>query len=668
MTKKKNSSQTKPKQSKNSSSGKQAAVKTVRKPILKIPTGRTIQYGVPLLFFICYFFFLLLYINPAVIYSSNGIDLHNYVATMHSQVSNHEYNGPPFHHPYILELTPDYFREVITTPGGLTKLAVTLSIYACHYPIAGSLVLTGLALFFFLIFSLYIQGNCPKRPFILRFVPPLFLLVICAWYELGYLAFLLPVIGALAFVIYFQRNRPGYAITRGLLLSLLFWCAWYLLQWGSFLVLLFTIIYEFSRKERNVASVIIASIVNGTLLFILDTMFLPIGMSIHWSDFTVLSDLPITVIVFFPFAAIVLAVWSRFRYELKEKAVFIGAILRTISFLGLIILTVFYLCKEPVNLYTRTIARTMDHVLNKQWDAILHENTSEIFKGFPRETGQLQAFMVHAIDRALNSTGHLGDNLFNFPQAKFTNDPLLMLQSTLSSGFVNWVVVQDLAMDLGMVNTAEKIAGELMENMGPFPDILYRRALVQIAKGNRDAAKVYLQKLAGMPFYRNEARRLLSIIDNEGAIDSEPRIAKMRSPMDTTDYFLFTITYENVLKNLLKSNPGNKAAFDYLMTYYLQTGMLDGVAELVPMARNFGYTTSLPRVWEEAYCVYLASNSQQTTTDPFSGIRPETINRFNEFARACIQLSNDPSTDAKLAPSFGDTYFYFSVFGHSSGK
>src|SRR5208337_2601396 len=156
--------------------------------------------------------------------------------------------------------------------------------------------------------------------------------------------------------------------------------------------------------------------------------------------------------------------------------------------------------------------------------------------------------------------------------------PVLMLQNTLTGGYVNWVVVLELAMDLGMVNTAEKITGEIMENMGPYPGIIYRRALIQIAKGNGDAAAVYLNKLACMPFYRAEAKHLLGMLDNNGALLSEPRIAAMRAYMDTTDYFLFTVSYETTYKNLLKSNPGNKTAYDYLMTYYLLTGRTDGVA------------------------------------------------------------------------------------------
>jgi hypothetical protein len=324
-----------------------------------------------------------------------------------------------------------------------------------------------------------------------------------------------------------------------------------------------------------------------------------------------------------------------------------------------------WLCKEPTNRDTRTIARTLHNVLNRNWEAILHENTEELFKGFPQNAGQLQALMVHAVDRSLCQTNQLGYKLFTFPQAGLSNDPLLMLQSTLCGGFVNWIVIQDLAMDLGMINTAEKIAGEIMENMGPYPDIMYRRSLVQIAKGNMDAAAVYLNKLSCMPFYRAEARQLLKSLDNYGALISEPRIATMRANMDTTDYILFTNSYEDVLLNLIKSNPGNKAAFDYLMTYYLLTGRLDGIAGMATRAATFGYTV-LPRYWEEALCVYMAQNEQDSSIS-LSMLHPETVERFNEFARTMLQ-NNSPAASEMLAPEFGDSYFYFSVFRHSAGS
>jgi hypothetical protein len=629
------------------------------------------RWCVPLLFFGCYFFFLFFYINPAVVYSSNGINIHNYVATMHAQEASPQhtalYADPSFRRLFILELTPEYLRKTAVAPGGWTRLAVTLCICACHYPIAGALIITGLALFFFWIFSLYLQGAGGIRPFILRFLPPFFLLTICAWYELSDGTFLLPIAGALACAVLYQRLRPASAVSRALWLSLLFWLAWYLMQWGCLLVLLFTVIHELFSRERRIAAVVIASAANGALFYAVDARFVPLDMMTHWGDFTALSGLPLVVIGFFPLAAIILAAWGRLRRAPEGTAAAVGAIVRTLLLVCGIAAAAVWLCREPVNRDTRTIARTMHHVMNGQWEAVLHEKTAALFKDFPQRTGPLQEFMVHTVNHALCRTGRLGDRLFAFPQAVFSDDPLLMLERTHTNGYVNWVVVLDLAMDLGMVNTAEKIAGEIMENVGPYPDIIYRRVLVQIAKGNTEAAAVYLNKLACMPFYRAEAKRLLGMLDNNSALLSEPRIAAMHANMDTTDYFLFTVSYETTFKNLLNSNPGNKAAYDYLMTYYMLTGRPDGVADLAPKALSLGYTV-LPRCWEEARCAYQAANSPQGSSEAFfPELRQETVERFNDFVRAYSPLADDPAAAAKLAPAFGDSYFYFSIFRHSYG-
>jgi hypothetical protein len=630
------------------------------------------RFSIPLLFFSCYFIFLVRSIDPAVIFSSSGMNIHSYVAAMHAQDASPQdtsssYADPWFRHLFILELTPEYLREIAGAPGGWAKLAVTLHIYACRYPIAGALAVTGLALFFYWIFALYIQGTGARRPFVLRFVPAFFILTICAWYELRYCSFLLPVAGALAFAVFYRRLRPAAVLTTVLWLSVLFWFAWYLMQWGSLLVLLFIVINELFSKERRIASVATTAAVNGALLFIIDAWFIPLDMTIRWSDFTALSGLPLAVIAFFPLAAIILAELSRFRRAPEAKTATIPIIRMSLFVCGTVAAAV-WLCREPVNRDTRTIARTVYHVMNGQWEAVLNEKTASLFADFPQRGGALQIFMVHAVDHALCRTGLLGDRLLDFPQAMFSYDPLLMLQSTQISGYVNLVVALDLAMDLGLVNAAEKIAGEIMEKMGPYPDIIYRRALVQIAKDNRDAAAVYLGKLACMPFYRPEAKRLLGMLDNSHALLSEPRIAAMCAKMDTVDYFLFNNAGNDViLKRLLQSNPGNKTAYDYLMTYDLLDHRLDEVAALLPAAPSFGYTV-LPRPWEEALCLYQSVNSLQASSEiSFTGLRQETIERFYRFSQAWLPIKDDPKAAAKLAPAFGDSYFYFSIFRYCRG-
>jgi hypothetical protein len=122
-----------------------------------------------------------------------------------------------------------------------------------------------------------------------------------------------------------------------------------------------------------------------------------------------------------------------------------------------------------------------------------------------------------------------------------------------------------------------------------------------------------------------------------------------------------------VLRYLLQSNPGNKAAYDYLMTNRLLTGQLEDVAVLAPAAATFGYTV-LPRYWEEALCLYQSVHSLQASSEiSFSGLRKETVERFYWFTNAWIQMENDPGSAAKLAPEYGDSYFYFSIFKHSAG-
>jgi hypothetical protein len=372
---------------------------------------RVMRFSVPLLFFGCFFAFLLFYIDPAVIYSSNGINVHNYVVAMHAQEAFPQrttfFADPSFRRLFILELTPEYLRDIAGAPGGWTRLAVTLCIYACHYPFAGALVVTALAFFFYWLFPLYIQGLCKIRPVIPGFVPALFILTMCAWYELGYCVFLLPVGGALAFAVLYQRFRPDGVVTRALLLSLFFWSAWYLLWWGCLLVLLFVIVHECFNRERRIAPAVIASAVNSALLFALDAWVIPLAITVRWSDFLAPRGLPLAMIGFFPLAAAVFAVRDRLRHRPEGKVTAIGAIMRLSVVCGGVALVV-WLYGDPVNRDTRTIARTVYHIMNEKWEAVLNEKTGPLFADFPQKTGGLKAFMVHAFDHALYRTGRIG--------------------------------------------------------------------------------------------------------------------------------------------------------------------------------------------------------------------------------------------------------------------
>jgi hypothetical protein len=625
------------------------------------------RFVIPLLFFISFFLFLLLYIDPPVIFSNNGINTHSYVAIMQAN-DTVSYKDPWFRNPFILETTTHYLQEIVTTPGGWTKFVVTLCIYSCHNTFFGTLFITGIGFLFFTIFALYIKGTGARRLYYVHYVPLIFLLTLCCWYELRYLAFMLPVAGALVLTLFYRHFEPISPLKQTVWLSIHFWLAWYLMQWGCLLLLIFIFIHAFSSKQRRLAFVIFAATVNCVLFFLIEKWLLPLDKTIRWASFIDFSGLPLYFVGFFPITAIIVSLINRIPSIQAGHPKIKGGIIQAVLFACVIIFTVMWLYRDPVNRNTRTIARTAHHIMNGKWDVILNENTESLFSEFPQKAGAVQLFMVHATNQALCHTGQAGERMFTFPQASFNYDPLLMLESTLSNGVVNWIPVLELTMDLGMVNSAEKIAGELMETMGPYPEILYRRALIQIAKDNNKAAVVYLKKLSFMPLYRKKAKRLLNNLHNKDSLFSESRFAKMYTNRDSVDYFLFNnVSHDAILRNLLQSNSGNKMAYDYLISYYLLTGQLEDVSILLQFAHSFGYTT-LPRYWEEALCLKQAIQAQKSSTDvSFSGVRPEIVNRFFTFTQTWLQMENDPDAAAKLASSFGDSYFYFSIFRYSHG-
>ena len=101
------------------------------------------NYGLPAGFFIFFFIYLLVYIDPRIVYTCNGFDLYPYVHfTCTGEISkanivDHHLYGD---HRYILELTPSYLKGIVSVPGGLTEPfgdPCHLCLSLLHYRVAG---------------------------------------------------------------------------------------------------------------------------------------------------------------------------------------------------------------------------------------------------------------------------------------------------------------------------------------------------------------------------------------------------------------------------------------------------------------------------------------------------------------------------------------------------
>jgi hypothetical protein len=625
--------------------------------------------GIAAVFFIFFFLFLLLYINPRIIHTCNGASIAAWVRFSHAQANaaGITQKAGSYHFPkLILETTPAYFKQAVFPPGGVTRFVITILMEACAYPVAGALLITICAWLLFAIPPLF-SRQCGGSPLLIsRYLLPLWLLAACAGYELNVLFWMIPLLGAFTAASLYQRLKQRGVVVNAAAMTVLFWVVWYLCGPACILFLILALLHNLFSAPRSLAINMPTAALSAAIIYIVEYLFVPPEYAM---DFGFLLSPPMApvfaivgisaIIVFFHPATVRFLLRGHANKLLSRK---IPEWARATLVLLLAALTIALIAAAPLNRDTRTVARTLHFLLEKQWNRILSEDFTALYRNFPRENSGLQTFAAHAVCRAQYERGQLGSALFSRPLSQFSAEPLMLLDATLVSGFANWIAALDLYAELGLVNLAEKVTGETMECMGPYDFLVYRRVQLQAAKGNCTAAAVYCRKLAGMPLFRRKALSFLEKLNDSAALAADSHVAHLRQCMDTVDYFLYQSREETMLRSILKSNPKNRMAYEYLIAFYLLTGEPGKASSEISRAADLGYDT-LPCHWQEALCLAMSQDSSWAAQAPELPVRPETMERFDRFMQRYSLLENDPAAaPRKLEDEFGDSYFFFYTF------
>jgi hypothetical protein len=609
-----------------------------------------------LIFFSVYFLFILIYVQPGVICTFNGV---------------HKFS-------YILEFTKEYAAGILTVPGGLTKLAITLLIEACRLPWLGALLITGIA---WLLFYLPVMiGKKAGGSFLsilsfVWYVPPLLLLLVVSRYELHYFPAIVAAVGSLLFYALFQRLAFRSSIIRAVFFAVLTLFSFYAFSLAGLLFAPAGVFLEYRASKKTFLSIVIAGLVVVGLIILCKFFIFPFDQIFNYSTMLDFNK-PVLYLYLCPFIfALLSGVSLPGKTEKKTKAkkaarLNVGAISAAAGFLataalltGVMVFTV----QNRATTNIRSLGQVLYFARHEQWDKILDMRKSGLFRGFPAKSTNTQLMVTHALYRALYHTGQLSSNMLTFPQSS-DPEPLLLFNTSWLVYFPAWAHGIDIAQDLGSTALAEKLLGEAMENMGPHPFLIYRRARVQIARENRELAAAYLQKLRHMPEYGISAGRLLDEIakDSSGAADTG--VARLRCLMDREDFILNNVNEEKLFISLLRSNRANKMAFEYLMAYYLLSRRPDKVAKLIYRLDDFGYA-EMPRLYQEALVVFQREHpdSSATLRLPKAVVAKETFERGDRFIKALEAYGNNPGAEKGLLAEFGNTYFYLYTFGYIPG-
>ncbi len=263
-------------------------------------------------------------------------------------------------------------------------------------------------------------------------------------------------------------------------------------------------------------------------------------------------------------------------------------------------------------------------------------------------------FAIHSIDRALYHAGRLGYDILRYPQ-----HPGILLLSIKGDASISWKRF-DTYIDLGLINRAEHDLIESLTEFGERPILLERMALVNMVKGRIAAARTFLVALSKTLFHSEWAKSYLERLEEDPNLSGDERVQELRGLMLKRDYHFTFLDEDKVLEDLLENNRRNRMAFEYLMVRYLLTGGLEGFGENLKRLGDFNYPR-MPRLYEEAI-LYMAERGQRFELGGLE-VSEESHRRFSEFQSIYNRYGRNKAMALnELWENYGDSYFFYRLY------
>jgi hypothetical protein len=259
---------------------------------------------------------------------------------------------------------------------------------------------------------------------------------------------------------------------------------------------------------------------------------------------------------------------------------------------------------------------------------------------------------------ALFHTNTLLDNMFTYPQNEGTFGLLMNRTWCLA-----WPEeVSNLCWRLGLINGSLHWAHEALEYKGATSEVLQRLGMVYMVKGQSEIANHFFLALQDIPFHNKTALELIRLNNNRSGLVQTGVYQYFQSCMPVDDMISLGRPTSADLELLLKQNPKNKLAFEYLMAYYLLDGNFKGILNHVSGFNLFSYL-KLPRYIQEAIIFAASMNPDADQNQLDKLIDPQINARYNEFRQILSRyMGNKEIAKQSLQAQFGDTFWYYLMF------
>jgi hypothetical protein len=260
---------------------------------------------------------------------------------------------------------------------------------------------------------------------------------------------------------------------------------------------------------------------------------------------------------------------------------------------------------------------------------------------------------------ALCETGMLNDRLFYFRQS-----------SDGQTLFLKWEIIGEILRlggyfyyTTGMINEVQRWAYEYMVMKGPTPEGLKILIKTELINGNYKVASKYISLLKKSLFYRRIAIKYERMLFNENAVNSDAELGTKRRDRIKKDFFTITDNPVINIERALVNDSLNRNAFEYKMSWLMLKKDYQGIVQELPKLFRLKYE-KIPVHVEEAVFAYMMTGTQITL--PYIGnlaFSRDTESRFRNFLATFQRYNNDPGrAEPALKKQYGNTFWYYAIY------
>lgn len=317
------------------------------------------------------------------------------------------------------------------------------------------------------------------------------------------------------------------------------------------------------------------------------------------------------------------------------------------------------------NLDQEAFYRYEYYTVNEKWD--------ELIKACPPQIRNQND--ANYLNLALAYKGELSEKLFSFPQ--FGPKSLVYISEDKTPN----IRLAHVLFAMGNMSAAQNVAfNACLPKNGYNPTMLKMILQIELMRGAYPVALKYIELMEKTWHYSEWATHQRKFLYNDQAINKDALLGMGRKSFPNVEAFVLFNSPMDDLYKILDTNPANKMAMQYGISYLLLAKDINHVKEFIDRYYGTSGLTSLPTPAQEALLFY--ADYYHTLDEEYAaqhgiskeqlaafrrvdlnycknhGVTQKTIERFSAFKK---DYGRNPSA-ISLASSYKQTFWYYLLF------